>query len=355
MAARRPVAGSDGRTGVAAGYTLAELAERCEASVRGDGGIRIRGVATLQHAAAGELSFLANPHYRRYLELTRASAVVLAPADADACPVPALVSSNPYLAYARAADMLVPQLPARHGVDPDAHVAADAIVSPDAWIGPGAVIESSAHIGADAQIGPNSVVMANAQIGQGTRLVANVTVCSGVRIGRRGLIHPGVVIGADGFGIARDGERWVKVPQLGAVVIGDDVEIGANTTIDRGALEDTLIADGVKLDNQIQVGHNVQIGEHTAVAGCVAIAGSARIGRRCMIGGAAGITGHIEIADDVTVTAMTLVSHTIQSPGVYSGSLPVDAAVQWRKNSARFRQLDELARRLNKLEKKLQG
>lgn len=340
---------------MAAGYTLAELAERCEASVRGDAGVRIRGVATLQHAGQGELSFLANPHYRRYLGVTHAAAVVLAPVDADACPVPALVSPNPYLAYARAAAMLVPQLPARRGVDAGARVAADAVVSPEAWIGPGAVIESGVYIDGGAQIGPNSVVMAGARIGQGSRLVANVTVCAGVRIGRRALIHPGVVIGADGFGIARDGEHWVKVPQLGSVIIGDDVEIGANTTIDRGALEDTWIADGVKLDNQIQIGHNVRIGEHTAIAGCVAIAGSARIGRRCMIGGAAGITGHIEIADDVTVTAMTLVSHTLRSPGVYSGSLPVDGAAQWRKNSVRFRQLDELARRLNKLERKSRG
>lgn len=346
------MAGAEGSVPMATEYTLGELATQCGSVVRGDASVRIRGVGTLEHAGTGELAFLANPRYRQYLGATRAAAVVLAPTDAEACPVPALVSSNPYLVYARAAALLAPQAADRQGVHAGAQVAPDAVLSPQAWVGPGAVVESGAQIDAGAQIGPNCVIMAGARIGQGSRLEANVTVCAGVHIGRRALIHPGAVLGADGFGIARDTERWVKVPQLGTVVIGDDVEIGANTTIDRGALEDTWIGDGVKLDNQIQIGHNVRIGAHTAIAGCVAIAGSARIGRRCMIGGSAGITGHIEIADDVTVTAMTLVSHSIREPGVYSGSLPMDSAAQWRKNSVRFRQLDELARRVNRLERK---
>jgi UDP-3-O-[3-hydroxymyristoyl] glucosamine N-acyltransferase len=214
------------------------------------------------------------------------------------------------------------------------------------------VVEAGAEIAARAHIGPNCVVMRDARIGEDTRLAANVTLCQGVSLGKRGLLHAGAVIGADGFGIARDGAVWVKVPQLGSVRIGDDVEIGANTTIDRGALEDTVVEDGVKLDNQIQVGHNVCIGAHTAVAGCSAIAGSAVIGKRCMIAGGAGITGHIEICDDVTVTAMTLVTHSITEPGVYSGSLPMDTQQQWRKNSVRFRQLDAMARKLAQLEKK---
>lgn len=352
---RRQAVDAEGQTYVAAEYTLKELAEQCGAAVQGDVSVRISGVATLEHAGEGELTFLANPRYRCYLGATRAAAVVLAPADAEACPVPALISSNPYLAYARAASMLAPGMPVRRGVDAAACVAPDAMISPQAWIGPGAVVEAGARIDAAAWIGPNCVVMADARVGEASRLVANVTLCAGVRVGKRTLIHPGVVVGADGFGIARDHDRWVKVPQLGAVVIGDDVEIGANTTIDRGALEDTLIGDGVKLDNQIQIGHNVRIGEHTAIAGCVAIAGSTHIGRRCMIGGAAGMTGHIEIVDDVVVTAMTLVSHSIHAPGVYSGSLPVDEAARWRKNSVRFRQLDELARRLRRLEKNPKG
>ena len=336
-----------------AGYSLAELAKRCGAQVRGDASVRIHAVATLEHAGLGSIAFLSNPHYRRYLEKTRASAVILAPGDAEHCRVPALVVENPYLAYARVASMLTPAPPARQGTDESACVHPNAHVAATAWIGQGAVIEEAAVIAAGASIGPNCVVMRATQVGEATRLVANVTLAENVRIGKRVLIHPGAVIGADGFGIARDGERWVKVPQLGSVTVGDDVEIGANTTIDRGALEDTLIGDGVKLDNQIQIGHNVRIGEHTAIAGCAAIAGSARIGRRCMIGGAAGIVGHIEIADDVTVTAMTLVSRSIAEPGVYSGSAPMDRATQWRKNTVRFRQLDELARRLNRIEKKL--
>ncbi|MGB9429920.1 MAG: UDP-3-O-(3-hydroxymyristoyl)glucosamine N-acyltransferase [Gammaproteobacteria bacterium] len=334
-------------------YTLAELVERCGGRLRGEGGTRIRGVATIQHAGPGTITFLSNPHYRHYLSETRAAAIILAPADAEACPVPALVSDNPYLLYARVAGLLTPASPMRRGVDAGARVHSGAQVSPTAWVAPGAVVEEGAVISEGVSVGPNCVIMVGAQIAEQSRLVANVTLCHGVRIGKRTLIHPGAVIGADGFGIARDGERWVKVPQLGTVVIGDDVEIGANTTIDRGALEDTVIGNGVKLDNLIQIGHNARIGEHTVMAGCVGISGSAIIGRRCMFGGSSGTAGHLEVCDDVTVTAMTVVSHSIHEPGVYSGSLPMDTAAHWRKNSARFRQLDELARRLIALEKKL--
>ena len=333
--------------------TLAELADRCGGSLRGDGNTLICGVATIQHAGPDAITFLSNPHYRRYLSETCAAAVILAPADADACPVPALVSANPYLLYARVATLLTSTPSARKGVDTTASVHPGAQVSAAAWIGPGAVVEESAVIADGVCIGPNCVIMSGARVAEHSQLVANVTLCHGVRVGKRTLIHPGAVIGADGFGIARDGEVWVKVPQLGSVIIGDDVEIGANTTVDRGALEDTVIDNGVKLDNQIQVGHNAHIGEHTAIAGCVAIAGSAHIGRRCVIGGAAGIAGHIEICDDVTITAMTVVTHSIHESGAYSGSLPMDTWAQWRKNSVRFRQLDELARRLIAIEKKL--
>ena len=338
-----------------AGYTLKDLATRCGGDVRGDGSTRVHTVATLQNAAPGSIAFLANPHYRRFLAATRASAVILSAVDADTCPVPALVTANPYLLYARIAALLAPPAPMRQGIDPAAHVSPRARVEASAWVGPGAVVEAGAAVEAQASIGPHCIIMENARVGEASRLVANVTLCPGVQIGRRALIHPGAVIGADGFGIARDGAAWVKVPQIGAVRIGDDVEVGANTTIDRGALEDTVIEDGVKLDNQIQVGHNVRIGAHTAVAGCTAIAGSAVIGKRCMIAGGAGVAGHIEICDDVTITAMTLVSHSITRAGVYSGSLPIDEAAEWRKNSARFRQLDKLARRVADLGKKTKG
>jgi len=336
-----------------AGYTLAELAARCGGEVRGDGAARVERVATIQNAGPGSIAFLANPHYRKFLATSRASALILSAADAEGCTLPVLVTPNPYLMYARVATLLAPEPPARRGTHPAAHVDPKARVAADAWVGPGAVVEAGAEIGARASIGPNCVVMADAKVGEDSRLTASVTLCHGVEIGRRALLHPGVVIGADGFGFAPDKAGWVKVPQLGAVRIGDDVEIGANTTVDRGAVEDTVIEDGVKLDNQIQVGHNTRIGAHTAVAGCTGIAGSVVIGKRCMIAGGAAIAGHLEICDDVTVTAFTLVSHSITEPGVYSGSLPMDNAQQWRKNSVRFRQLDAIARRLADLEKKL--
>jgi UDP-3-O-[3-hydroxymyristoyl] glucosamine N-acyltransferase len=333
-------------------YSLAELAARCGGEVRGDAALRVRSVATIQNAAAGSIVFLANPHYRRFLTDTRASAVILAPADADACALPMLVTPNPYLLYAKVATLLAPPQVLQHGVHAAAHVSSGARIAPDAWVGPGAVVETGAIVDAHAQIGPNCVVMEGARVGDHSRLVAGVTLCAGVQLGKRGLLHPGVVIGADGFGMARDGAVWVKVPQLGSVQIGDDVEIGANTTIDRGALDDTVIEDGVKLDNQIQIGHNTRIGAHTAIAGCTGIAGSVVVGKRCMIAGGAAIAGHIEVCDDVVITAYTLVSHSIEKPGVYSGSLPMDEAAQWRKNSVRFRQLDKLARRVADLEKK---
>ena len=336
-----------------AGVTLSQLARHCGAKLRGDPDIRVSGVATLQNAGPGDVSFLANPHYRRFLAGTAASAVILAPADADACPVAGLVVENPYLAYAQIAALLMAGRPSRRGVAGTAHVDPKAEIHEDAWVGPGAVIEAGVTIARGAEIGPNCVIMQNASVGESTRLVANVTLCENVSVGARGLLHPGVVVGADGFGIAHDGAVWVKVPQLGGVRIGDDVEIGANTTIDRGALEDTVLDAGVKLDNQIQVGHNVHIGAHTAIAGCTAIAGSSVIGKRCMIAGGVGIAGHLDICDDVVVTAMTLVTHSVRAPGVYSGSLPMDNAAAWRKNSVRFRQLDELARRLAAIEYKL--
>ncbi|MCG8435460.1 MAG: UDP-3-O-(3-hydroxymyristoyl)glucosamine N-acyltransferase [Gammaproteobacteria bacterium] len=333
-------------------HTLADLAARFEVEVRGAGDTVIETVATLHNSGPGAISFLANPKYRKHLATTRASAVVLSAEDAGSCPVPMLITDNPYAVYAKIAGLLHPQPVFSGGVHAAAVVDPTAQVAADAWIGPGSVLEAGAVVGEAVFIGPNCVVGKGVHIGDGSRLVAGVILNQGVHIGKRALLHPGVVIGSDGFGLAKDGDRWIKVPQLGGVRIGDDVEIGANTTVDRGALEDTVIENGVKLDNQIQVAHNVRIGEHTAIAGCAGIAGSATIGKRCMIAGAAGIAGHIDIADDVMVTAMTLVSHTISTPGVYSGSLPMDSARQWRKNSVRFKHLDELARRIKALEEK---
>lgn len=334
-------------------FTLAELAEKTGVAVQGDGSVVIERVATLQNADTGSISFLANPRYRRYLKDTRASAVVVASDDASACLTPALLSDNPYATYARVAALLYPLRPARSGIHPSAFVADDAVLANDAWIGPMSVVESGAVVGSGVQIGAGCVIGENVNVGAHSHLVANVTLYAGIRIGERALIHAGVVVGSDGFGIADDAGRWVKVPQVGSVVIGNDVEIGANTSIDCGALEDTVLEDGVKLDNQIQVGHNVRIGAHTAIAGCVGIAGSARIGKHCAIGGGAGILGHLELADYVQVTAMSLVTKSISEPGTYSSGVPVQAKKDWHKTYARMSQLDTMVRRIRELEKKL--
>ncbi len=334
-------------------YTLGELSERLGVQLHGDAGCRIERVATLQNAEPGCISFLSNRRYHGFLRATRASAVILDSEFLPECKVNALVSANPYLSYAQAAALLNPARPFENGIHASASVAADARVDPDAYIGPQCSVAAGAEIGARCYVGPGCVIDENTTLGEDSRLVANVTLCKDVRVGKRAILHPGVVIGADGFGIANDNGVWVKVPQIGSVIIGDDVEIGANTTIDRGALEDTVIGDGVKLDNLIQVGHNVQIGAHTAVAACVAIGGSARIGKRCAIGGAASIGGHLDIADDVHLTATSAVPNSIREPGVYSSGMPIQENKAWRKNVIRMRQLDDMARRLKAVEKRL--
>lgn len=334
--------------------TLAEIGERLGCEVHGDAACEISTVSTLQNARPGQIAFLANRRYRRYLADTRASAVILAPEALPECPVSALVSDQPYLTYARVATLLNPPTPMASGCHPSAVIEADAQVDPTAAIGAHCYIGAGVRIAAGAVIGPNCVIARGSSIGAATRLVANVSVGEGVDIGSRVLVQPGAVIGSDGFGYAQDeAGAWVKVPQLGGVVIGDDVEIGANTTIDRGALEDTVIEQGVILDNQIQIAHNVRIGAHTAIAGATAIAGSTRIGKRCQIGGAVGIVGHLEIVDDVYITAMSLVTGNIKQPGLYSSGTPLADNRGWRKNAARFNQLDDMARRLKALENKL--
>ncbi len=337
------------------GYRLEQLAAACGAELAGDPALEIDGVCTLQRGRTGAIAFLANPRYRRYLAATRASAVILRPEDRAACPVAALVTPDPYLAYARVARLLVPPAPVVPGIHPSAVIGPDCELPDSVSIGPHAVLEAGVRLGAGVQIGPGCQLGVGVEVGEGSRLLARVTLCQGVRVGRRALIHPGVVVGSDGFGLANDQGHWLKVPQLGGVRIGDDVEIGANTTIDRGALEDTVIEDGVKLDNQIQVAHNVHIGAHTAIAGCVGISGSARIGRHCMIGGGVGIVGHLEIADGVVVTGMSMVTHSITRPGVYSSGLPAIPNERWNRVAVRLRQLDDLARRLLRLERRLGG
>ncbi|MEL7447679.1 MAG: UDP-3-O-(3-hydroxymyristoyl)glucosamine N-acyltransferase [Pseudomonadota bacterium] len=338
-----------------AGLTLGDLALRFGCELRGDPDTTVVQVATLAHAHDGCISFLANPRYRHALADTGASAVIVSQEDAEHCPVAALISDDPYVLYARVADALHPAPEFAPGVHATAVVHPHARVADTAHVAAGAVIESGAVISDGAVVGPGCIVMDNAMVGAGSRLVASVTLCEEVRLGARVLIHPGAVIGADGFGLARAPEGWVKVPQVGSVDIGDDVEIGASTTIDRGAIDDTVIEAGCKLDNQIQIAHNVRIGEHTVIAACSGVSGSTTIGKRCMIAGAVGFVGHLAIADDVVVTGQTMVNKSITKAGVYSSALPMDEARQWRRNSARFRQLDDMARRLKKLEKRLEA
>jgi UDP-3-O-[3-hydroxymyristoyl] glucosamine N-acyltransferase len=330
---------------------LGELAVRFGCELRGDPALRVARVATLAAAGPGELGFLANPQYRTQLGATRATAVVLDAASAALCPVAALVHANPYATYARMAALLHPELQAPPGIHPTAVIDPAAQVAASASIGAHVVIGPGASVGERSRIGAGCVLGAAVRIGADCVLHPRVTLEPGTVLGERVRLHSGVVIGADGFGFARDAAGWIKVPQVGAVRIGADVEIGANTTVDRGAIGDTVIADGVKLDNQIQIGHNVHIGEHTVIAGCTGISGSTRVGARCVIAGAVAIAGHLDICDDVVVSGMSAVTRSLTTPGVYSGCIPAELAPVWRRLVGRFKRLDALAGRLRRLER----
>jgi UDP-3-O-[3-hydroxymyristoyl] glucosamine N-acyltransferase len=325
-------------------FSLGELAVRFALELRGTPEIRVSRVATLSQAGPGTLSFLANSRYRRNLAATQASAVVLAAEDAASCPVAALIAPNPYLSYARIATLLHPEPIAAPGVHPTAVISPAARLAPSAAVGPLAVIEEEAEIGERAEIGPGCIIQRGARVGADSRLVARVNLYPQVQIGARCLLHAGAVIGADGFGFAPDRGVWVKVPQVGSVKIGDDVEIGANTTIDRGAIGDTVVEHGAKLDNQIQVGHNVSIGAHSAIAACTGISGSTTLGARCMVGGMVGFAGHLTIADDVIVTGCSLVSASIREPGSYSSGMPTVPTRAWRRMVAHLRRFGEKER-----------
>lgn len=333
------------------------LSELLQAELLGDGSTPILRLGTLEHADAQTLSFLANPKYRAQLDTSAAGCVIVAPAWRDAVVGrrAALLHSDPYLAFARltqwwAQQVRPPRLP---GIHPSAVVEPGAVVHATAQVGPMAYVGAHARIDAHASLGPHVVVEAGAQVGEGTQLRARVVLGEACRIGRQGLVYAGAVIGADGFGFAPEAGRWTKIEQLGAVRIDDHVEIGANTCVDRGALEDTVLEEGVKLDNLIQIGHNVKVGAHTAMAGCVGIAGSARIGRHCTLGGGAIILGHLELADHVHISAATVVSRSILKPGQYSGVFPFDDNASWEKNAATLRQLHALRDRIRALEKRV--
>lgn len=332
--------------------TLAELANCCRAELRGNPEFCIDRVATLEGAGPHDIAFLAGEKHSARLVETAAGAVILAAKDADRFPGHALICDNPRLCLAKVAAVLHPPVPVPPGRDATAVVSPAAVLGADVAIGPHAVVEAGAEIGAGAIIGAGCYVASGVKIGAGSRLYAQVSIGERCVLGERCIVQPGAVIGSDGFGYARDGSHWQKILQLGKVVIGDDVEIGANTAIDRGTIDDTVIERGVKLDNLIHVAHNVRIGADTAIAACVGIAGSTRIGQRCTIAGQVGIVGHIEIADDVHITGATVVSHSIRQAGIYSSGSPLEPYQSWLKNAVRMRQLDDMARRLKRLEQK---
>jgi UDP-3-O-[3-hydroxymyristoyl] glucosamine N-acyltransferase len=333
--------------------SLADLAELTGAELIGDPDCTISNISALDDARETELSFVVSRKFLKQLKNCRAAALIL-PADlANEFSGNKLVHPNPYLAYARATEAFTPVKPTPT-IHATAIIADDVIMGKNISVGPYAVLESGSIIADNVIIATGCVIGANCQIGEETECRPNVTIASDTIIGARSLIHSGAVIGEDGFGFAPNEESWYKIQQIGRVIIGDDVEIGANTTIDRAALNNTTIENGVKIDNLIQIGHNVHIGEHTAMAACSCVAGSTKIGKRCKIGGAVGINGHIEIADDTTITAKTTVLHSIKVPGgVYSSGTSAVENRQWRRNTIRFNQLDEMARKLRQLEKRL--
>lgn len=339
------------RTGTAT--SLAALAAQLGAELHGEDAI-VDGAAALDAAGARDIAYLADRKFRDAVARCRAAAVIVPPDEVFVGGPRLLVAANPRLAFARALTLIFPEPPAQAGIHPSALVDATAVVAASAEVGAYVSLGAASAVGAGTVIGPGCRIGARVRIGDDVRLLAGVTILDGCVLGDRCVVQPGAVIGSDGFGYARDQAVWVKMLQLGRVVIGDDVEIGANTTIDRGALGDTYIGNGVKLDNLIQVAHNVHIGEHTAVAACVGIAGSARIGARCMIGGGAGIGGHLEIADDVTILGKTSITNSIRTAGVYSSTMSAQPAPEWRKNAVRFRHLDDFVRTLKKLESQVQ-
>ncbi|MDZ5601261.1 UDP-3-O-(3-hydroxymyristoyl)glucosamine N-acyltransferase [Pseudomonas sp. RP23018S] len=333
--------------------TLGQLAEALGATLKGSDALPITGLATLQEAGPEQLSFLANPQYRKYLDTTQAGAVLLKAADAQAFSGNALIVPDPYLAYARISHFFDPKPKAVAGIHPSAVVADDAQVDAAASVGPFAVIESGARIAAGVTIGAHCFIGARCVIGEDGWLAPRVTLYHDVTIGKRVVIQSGAVIGGEGFGFANEKGVWRKIAQIGGVTLGDDVEIGVNTAIDRGALSDTRIDEGAKLDNQIQIAHNVHVGAHTAMAACVGISGSTRIGKHCTIAGGVGMVGHIDVCDNVFVSGMTMVTRSITEPGGYSSGTAMQPLADWRKSAARIRQLDDMAKRLQQLEKRV--
>jgi UDP-3-O-[3-hydroxymyristoyl] glucosamine N-acyltransferase len=334
-------------------HSLHEIVDEFGGELIGDGSISIDQVASLAKAQSNHISFVAEVKFLPQLNGTTAGAVIVHPSLRDATSLPRIISNNPYAYFARVSAWFNPPEVCAPGVHHSAVVDATANVARSASIGPLAVVGRNVFVGEGTIVGPSCVLGANVSLGEGSRLYPNVVIYHNCQIGNRVILHSGVVIGSDGFGLAQENGKWLKIPQIGRVVIGDDVEIGANTTVDRGAIDDTIIEEGVKLDNHIQIAHNVQIGAHTAIAGCVGIAGSTKIGRYCMIGGQAGIAGHIEIADRVVISAKTAVTKSIPQPGLYTSTIPFMPHKVWLKNAVHLRHLDDLVEKVQLIERKL--
>jgi len=334
------------------GLQLTEIVARLGGSLEGNGSVAVTQVGTLASAGAGQIAFLTNPKYRQQLQSTRAAAVIVPPQFASDTSLPRIVHQNAYAYYARVVALLNPQGLRTAGVHPSAVV--DSKVPSSASIGANVVIGADVVIGENVTVSPGCVIGDGVSIGDDSLLYPNSVIYHHCVIGRRAVIQAGAVIGSDGFGFAKEGECWIKIPQIGRVIIGDDVEVGANTSIDRGALDNTVIGNGVKLDNQIQIAHNVVIGDHSALAGCVGVAGSTKIGRRCTVGGAGMIIGHLDIADDVHISAGTMVTKSLHKPGQYTSIFPLEAHEDWLHNAAQIKRLAKLAERVSELEKKLE-
>jgi UDP-3-O-[3-hydroxymyristoyl] glucosamine N-acyltransferase len=335
-------------------HSLKEIAEKFGGVVVGDGDIQISRMSSLANAKQGELSFLANSKYRSLLKTTMASAVVVGQEDRDATTLPRIVADNPYAYFARVSTLLNPDVAVEIGVHPTAFVHASVKLPATVSIGAHAYVGAEVQLGEDVSIGPGCVVHERVAVGAHSRLHANVTIYPACEIGQYCVLFAGAVIGADGFGYAEENDMWVKIPQIGRVVIGDHVDVGANTTIDRGALDDTIVENGVKLDNLIQIGHNCRIGAHTVIAGCVGIAGSARIGRHCKIGGAAMILGHLEIADEVTISPGSMITRSVTKSDTYTALMPFQTHAEWLRTAVHIRHLDQMMQRIALLEKEIE-
>lgn len=331
--------------------SLGQLASRFDCELRGDADVQIASVASLHNAGPGALSFLSGAAFKPHLATTRASAVILRAADAESCPTASLINENPYACYARIAAALYPAPAIVAGVHPSAVIAPGASIAATAQIDANVFVGERSSVGANTYIGPNCVIGEDCVIGGNGRMLGNVNVVRRVTLGERFLLHPGVVIGSDGFGNAMTPAGWVKVPQLGGVRIGNDVEIGANSAIDLGALEDTVIGDGVRIDNLVHIAHNVKIGAHTAIAGQCGFAGSVVVGQRCMFGGQCGVAGHVSICDDVIVNGQGMVTKNVTVAGVYGSGFPAEPVKEWNRMVARFRRLPKLIERVTRLEK----